>query len=126
MNYQPKSVQRMPDTLVPQSVTTGPLPGSAKVYHHVEGTAAIAVPFREISLDPSAKEPPVRVYDASGPYTETGYTVDLSAGLPHARSWLAGRGYQPYDGRAVRPEDNGNVGVDKLVPACPAVTARPS
>ena len=33
MNYQPK-----PDTMVPQSVTTGPLPGSAKVYHHVEGT----------------------------------------------------------------------------------------
>ena len=116
MNYQPKL-----DTLVPQSVTTGPLPGSAKVYHRVEGRSdgacEIAVPFREIALDPSAKEPPVRVYDASGPYTETGYTVDLSAGLPHARAWLAGRGYAAYDGRVVRPEDNGNVGADRLVPA---------
>ncbi len=81
------------------------------------------MPFREIALDPSANEPPVRVYDASGPYTETNVHIDLAAGLPHARSWLAERGYASYTGRAVRPEDNGNVAADKLVPACPAVTA---
>ncbi len=115
MNMQPKA-----GTLVPESVTTGPLPGSRKVYH--QAAPGVAVPFREIALDPSAKEPPVRVYDASGPYTADGIRVDLSAGLPHARPWLASRG-DTYEGRAVRPEDNGNVGADRLVPSCPAVTA---
>ncbi len=116
MNYQPKA-----STLIPETVTTGPLPGSRKVYHPAgEG---LRVPFREIALHPSAKEPPVRVYDASGPYTEEGLRVDLSAGLSHGRPWLSGRGYATYDGRAVKPEDNGNVGADRLVPPCPAVTA---
>ncbi len=63
MNIQPK-----PETLVPQEVTTGPLPGSRKIYHRALGREDILVPFREIALDPSANEPPVRVYDASGPY----------------------------------------------------------
>ena len=121
------NIQHKPGSLVPESVTTGAVTGSRKVYHHpknAEGRARedIAVPFREIALDPSAKEPPVRVYDASGPYTETDFAVDLSAGLPSARAWLAGRGYESYTGRAIKPEDNGNVAPDKLVPSCPAVT----
>ncbi len=120
MNIQHKDAKGLSGTLVPESVTTGPLPGSRKVYHRA--APGVAVPFREIALDPSAKEPPVRVYDASGPYTEEGISVDLSAGLPHARPWLATRG-DTYEGRAVRPEDNGNVGADRLVPSCPAVTA---
>ena len=54
----------------PQSVTTGPIAGSRKVYAAVDGRADIRVPFREIALtDPN--EPPVRVYDPSGPYTES-------------------------------------------------------
>ena len=120
MNFQPKS-----GTLIPESVTTGPLPGSLKVYHPAFGRADIPVPFREIALDPSANEPPVRVYDASGPYTETDIRVDLSAGLARPRApWIAARaGLERYDGRVVRPEDNGNVGADKLVPPCPAVTS---
>ncbi len=117
------NIQHKPGSLVPETVTTGPLPGSRKVYHQAGGREDIAVPFREIALHPSADEPPVRVYDASGPYTEENIRVDLSAGLPSARPWLASRGYDTYDGRAVRPEDNGNVGADKLVPACPAITA---
>ena len=122
------NIQHKPGSLVPETVTTGPVTGSRKVYHHPRDAAGqvladLAVPFREIALDPSANEPPVRVYDASGPYTETDAHIDLAAGLPHARPWLAGRGYASYDGRAVRPEDNGNVAADKLVPACPAVTA---
>ena len=55
-----------PQNLVPRSVTCGPLPGSKKIYHHPQGRGDIAVPFREIALDPSANEPPVRVYDSSG------------------------------------------------------------
>ena len=51
-------------------VTTGPLPGSRKI--HVAGTIHpdIRVAMREVALDPSATEPPVRIYDASGPYTD--------------------------------------------------------
>ena len=118
MNIQHKS-----GSLVPETVTTGPLPGSRKVYHHARED--IAVPFREIALDPSAKEPPVRVYDASGPYTEPNVHIDLSAGLMRPRApWIAKRkGLETYTGRAVRPEDNGNVAADKLVPPCPANTS---
>ena len=51
-------------------VTTGPIRGSRKV--HV-GSAAIPdlrVAMREISIEPTSGEPPVRVYDTSGPYTD--------------------------------------------------------
>ena len=119
------NIQHKPGSLVPETVTTGPLTGSRKIYHHAGGRADIRVPFREIALDPSAKEPPVRVYDASGPYTESDIHVDLSAGLPRPRApWLAHRaGLETYAGRAVRPEDNGNVPTEKLVPPCPASTS---
>ncbi|MGH6845973.1 MAG: phosphomethylpyrimidine synthase ThiC [Methylocella sp.] len=111
-----------PQNLVPQSVTSGPLPGSKKIYHHPHGRADIAVPFREIALDPSANEPPVRVYDPSGFYTQDAVSIDLSQGLPPIREpWLAARqGLQTYVGRAVRPEDNGGAALVRLVPPCPA------
>ncbi len=119
MNIQPK-----PETLVPQSVTTGSLPGSRKIYHRAEGRDDILVPFREIALDPSANEPPVRVYDASGPYSEEGAHIDLAAGLPRIRApWLAKRYNHTYGGRAVKPEDNGSVSPERLVPPCPAATS---
>jgi phosphomethylpyrimidine synthase len=114
-----------PQNLVPQSVTTGPLPGSQKAYYKPQGRADIAVPFREIALDPSANEPPVRVYDASGPYTHAETLIDLSAGLPRIREpWVARRpDLDFYAGRPVRPEDNGAVPPDRLVPPCPANTS---
>jgi phosphomethylpyrimidine synthase len=111
-----------PQNLVPQSVTCGPLPGSKKMYHPPRGRADIAVPFREIALDPSANEPPVRVYDPSGPYTQDAVAIDLSKGLASIREpWLDARqGLDTYAGRAVRPEDNGGVAPGRLVPPCPA------
>ena len=118
MNIQPKS-----GTIVPETVTTGPLTGSKKVYYTVPGHPDVQVPYREISVtDP--KEPPVRVYDASGPYTETDIAVDLAKGLKRIRApWLARRAnLTTYTGRAVKPEDNGDVSPDKLVPPCPAIT----
>jgi phosphomethylpyrimidine synthase len=66
-------------------------------------------------------EPPVRVYDPSGPYTESDARIDLAAGLrPVREKWVAARGFESVEGRAVRPEDNGNVGDGRLVPPCPA------
>jgi len=111
-----------PQNLVPRSVTSGPLPGSKKIYHHPRGRADIAVPFREIALDPSANEPPVRVYDPSGPYTQDAVSIDLSKGLaPIREPWLAARQrLDTYAGRAVRPEDNGGAAPDRRVPPCPA------
>ena len=117
MNVQPKR-----SALVPETVTTGPLPGSKKVYATVAGHADIHVPFREITLtDPN--EPKLRVYDASGPYTETDARIDLAKGLPRIRApWIARRGFKPYEGRAIQDVDNGDVAGDKLVPPCPANT----
>ena len=105
----------------PSSVTTGPIQGSSKIYSSPAGHPDISVPFRQIILDPSAKEEPLSLYDTSGPYTETNVTIDLAAGLPQIRSpWLAKRGFAAATARDVKPEDNGFVPADRLVPACPA------
>jgi phosphomethylpyrimidine synthase len=105
----------------PSAVTTGPITGSRKVYSSPAGHPGIHVPFREIALDPSAKEEPVRLYDTSGPYTEDSATIDLAAGLPRIRApWIASRGFDAVTPREVKPEDNGFVPQDRLVPECPA------
>ena len=44
------------------------------------------MPFREIALDPTAREAPFRAYDTSGPYTDPAATIDLDAGLPPLRA----------------------------------------
>ncbi|MFO1165886.1 MAG: phosphomethylpyrimidine synthase ThiC [Paracoccus sp. (in: a-proteobacteria)] len=100
------------------TVTTGALPASAKV--HVAGVIHpdIRVPMREIALHPSAGEPPLRVYDASGPYTDPGAAIAIERGLPRLReSWVAARGdTESYAGREVCPEDNGFAAGDRLTP----------
>ncbi|MDB5558275.1 MAG: thiC, partial [Enterovirga sp.] len=118
LNIDPKSAKLPVGT--PETVTTGPIQGSSKVYAAPQNRPDIRVPFREITLtDP--KEAPVRVYDASGPYTETDAGIDLAQGLRQTRrAWIDARGFEAVPGRAVKPEDNGNVGADKLVPECPA------
>ncbi len=93
-------------------VTTGPLPGSHKV--HVPGTVFpdLRVAMREVRLDPSANEEPVRIYDPSGPYTDPDALIDINIGLPPLRTaWTIARGdVESYRGRDVRPEDNGLTG----------------
>ncbi|MEH3118089.1 MAG: phosphomethylpyrimidine synthase ThiC [Methylorubrum populi] len=104
----------------PVGVTTGPIQGSRKVYAQAPGHPDIRVPYREIALsDP--KEEPVRVYDPSGPYTETDAAIDLEKGLPPVREpWIVRRGYAAVEPRAVKPEDNGFAAADRLVAPCPA------
>ena len=96
------------DKRLPASVTTGPIGKSRKVYAAPKGRDDIRVPCREIPLHPSSGETPLRVYDSSGPYTCASFAPDLSAGLPSARPWLTARsGLEIYEGRAIKPEDNG-------------------
>ena len=117
MNVQPKR-----NSLVPETVTTGPLTGSRKVYATPTGWDDVHVPLREILLSDPA-EPELYVYDASGPYTEVDARIDLAKGLPRVREpWIARRGFKPYQGRPIKAEDNGDAAGDKLVPACPANT----
>ncbi len=113
-------MNEIPKFAAPQSVTTGPIVGSRKVYASPKGRADLRVPFREIALsDPN--EPPVRVYDPSGPYTESAARIDLDNGLaPVRESWIAARGFAVVEGRSIRPEDNGVVTADHLAPLCPA------
>lgn len=100
---------------IPQSdfktpeVTTGPLPSSRKVYVSGALFPDLRVPVREIDLHPSANEPAVPVYDASGPYTDPEVTIDVEKGLARTRKdWVMERGgVEEYEGRHVKPEDNG-------------------
>ncbi|MEE2933380.1 MAG: phosphomethylpyrimidine synthase ThiC [Pseudomonadota bacterium] len=106
------------------SITTGPIPGSKKVYE--EGTNGIRVPFREVVLEKSANEPPVRLYDTSGPYTDPDVALNVEKGLPALRSpWISARGDTvSYKGREIRPEDNHrNMGDPKAVPEFPSKRA---
>jgi phosphomethylpyrimidine synthase len=108
-------------------VTTGPIRGSRKI--HVEGPQGVRVAMREIALEPSANEVPVRVYDCSGPYTDSNAHIDIMAGLPALRrDWIMGRGdVEEYDGRGIKPEDNGLKGPDRSggVTPFPNVVQRP-
>ena len=104
----------------PRSVTTGPIAGSRKVYAAPKARPDIRVPFREIALS-DRNEPAVRVYDPSGPYTESAAPIDLAGGLaPVREAWIEARGYASTQGRAIKPEDNGDVSADHLAPLCPA------
>ncbi|NTE87326.1 phosphomethylpyrimidine synthase ThiC [Agrobacterium rubi] len=102
-------------------VTTGPLPASTKVYKPGIIHPHIRVPMREIAVHPTAGEPPVTVYDSSGPYTDPTHAVSIEGGLPRLRhDWVVARGdVEAYDGRHVKPEDNGFATGERLTPEFP-------
>ena len=74
-----------------------PLPNSRKIY--VEGSRAdIRVPMREISQSDTPtgmggeKNPPIFVYDTSGPYTDPKVKIDIRSGLaPLRERWITER-----------------------------------
>jgi phosphomethylpyrimidine synthase len=104
-------------------VTTGPIRGSRKIH-----VGPLRVAMREIALEPSANEAPLRVYDTSGPYSDPAQRIDIMAGLPELRAgWIRARGdVEEYDARETRPEDNGQLGPDRSggVPPFPRVRKR--
>ncbi|TNE61561.1 MAG: phosphomethylpyrimidine synthase ThiC [Alphaproteobacteria bacterium] len=115
----------MPDTANTNfTVTTGELPGSKKIYVRSENDAGVRVPMREIHLHPTANEAPLRVYDTSGPYSDPTAEIDIYKGLaPVRRDWIVGRGdVEAYEGREIKPEDNGNVEEKYLAPEFPVRT----
>ncbi|MDD3483674.1 MAG: phosphomethylpyrimidine synthase ThiC, partial [Azovibrio restrictus] len=80
------------------SAAVQPLPNSRKIY--VQGSRPdIQVPMREISQDDTPtgfggeKNPPIFVYDCSGPYTDPNAKIDIRSGLPALRQqWIEERG----------------------------------
>ncbi|ABD79633.1 phosphomethylpyrimidine synthase ThiC [Saccharophagus degradans] len=89
---------RLSDTAQVDSQSIAPFPNSKKIY--VQGSRPdIRVPMREINLSITPTEfggeqnPPVRVYDTSGVYTDPNVKIDVRQGLPDVRSaWIAERG----------------------------------
>ncbi len=99
-----------PNVTVPK-VTTGPLAASRKVYSAPEAAPDLKVPHREIALHESSGEAPLPVYDTTGPYTDENVAIDVEKGLPrHRIEWVKERGgVEEYEGRPIKPVDNGNV-----------------
>jgi phosphomethylpyrimidine synthase len=85
-----------------KKITTAPFPGSQKVY--ITGSRGdIRVPFREIAQTDTlvinkdetqaTPNPPIRVYDTSGVFTDANYEVNVRKGIPRIREqWILERG----------------------------------
>jgi len=96
------------------------LPNSRRIY--IEGQqTGVRVPFREIDQSPTRNfkneldaNPPVRVYDTSGPYGDPSLRTDVSEGLRAVRrDWIISRGdVEEYEGRAIQPIDDGYLTFD--------------
>ncbi|MDR6771540.1 phosphomethylpyrimidine synthase ThiC [Azospirillum sp. BE72] len=90
-------------------ISTGPLPSSRKI--HLPGTRFpdLRVAMREIAL--SGGEPPLTVYDSSGPYTDEAVAIDVRAGLAkHRRDWILARGdVETTDNGVLRAKGGGAV-----------------
>src|SRR5688500_16105855 len=91
MNANPKFLAA---TAHVDSAAIQPLPNSRKVY-----VGPLRVPMREVSQSdtPSMfggeKNPPIYVYDCSGPYSDPAVQIDIRTGLPALRDpWILGRG----------------------------------
>jgi len=102
------------DSLEPHS--SDQLPASTRVYVQGELFPDLQVPMREIALTPTKsmngaieENAPVRVYDCSGPWGDPAFTGTSDEGLPALRAkWIADRqDVEAYDGREVKPQDNG-------------------
>ena len=92
------------------------LPNSRRVYLEGRIHPDVRVPVREISLTPTkshngtvTSNEPVRVYDCSGPWGDPAFSGTSGEGLPAMRvGWIAARGdVAGYDGREIKPMDNG-------------------
>jgi phosphomethylpyrimidine synthase len=98
------------------------LPNSRRVY--VEGQqAGVRVPFREVAQTPTRNfdgtmldNPPVRLYDTSGPWGDDSVNCEVGEGLPPMRrQWIIARGdVDEYQGRERKPIDDGYLTFDAV------------
>lgn len=95
MNANPKFLAATAEV---DAAAVAPLPKSRRVYE-VGSRPDIRVPFREIEQDDTPtmfggeKNPPLTVYDCSGPYTDPDVKIDIRRGLPEVRrAWIDERG----------------------------------
>ena len=102
------------ESLGPRS--TDQLPNSSRVYATGTLHPDLRVPMREIALSPTKsfdgkvdENAPLRVYDCSGPWGDPAFEGASDEGLPALRrDWILKRGdVEEYDGREVKPQDNG-------------------
>ncbi|MEO8434470.1 MAG: phosphomethylpyrimidine synthase ThiC [Pyrinomonadaceae bacterium] len=109
-----------PTQIETQAGNDKPLPNSRRVY--VAGQQpGVRVPFREIDQNQTRNfngsledNPPVRVYDSSGPWGDPSIDCDVRNGLPSLRRhWILGRGdVEEYQGRELQPIDDGYLTFD--------------
>ena len=112
----------MTENIIEKTSDEVSLPSSRKVYVETNGNTInqnkhhLRVPFREIALSPSRnmndeieENPPVRVYDTSGVWTDPQAKCDVREGLPQLRrEWITSReDVEEYEGRTILPQDNG-------------------
>ena len=92
------------------------LPASTTVFVAGKLPPDIRVPMREIEVSDTKsytgaieKNAPVRVYDCSGPWGDPAFAGTSDEGLPALRrDWILKRAdVEEYDGREVKPQDNG-------------------
>jgi len=83
-----------------EGITRTPFPSSKKIYVPGRIHPQIKVAMREISLSPTKiqatgeleENPPVTVYDTSGPYTDPNVNIDINKGLePLRQQWILDR-----------------------------------
>ena len=110
----------MSAAIKPTSIEDTQLPHSRRIY--VDGKQrGVRVPFREIAQSQTRnfngaleENPPVRVYDTSGPYGDPSIDNDVREGLPALRSeWIRARAdVEEYEGREIQPIDDGYLTFD--------------
>jgi phosphomethylpyrimidine synthase len=89
----------MTETAVTFANITKPSPYPASSKRYIQGSSAdIRVPYREIALSPTLHgdrvevNPPLPVYDTSGPYTDPDCDVEIARGLaPLRKAWIEQR-----------------------------------
>ena len=110
----------MSAAIKPEAIDQTQLPNSKRIYTKGK-QAGVSVPFREISqaqtrtLNGTLEEnPPVRVYDTSGPWGDPSFQGDVRDGLPALRrDWIVGRDdVEEYQGRETKPIDDGYLTFD--------------
>ncbi len=108
------------------------LPNSRRVYSK-GNQPGVRVPFREIFQNPTrnfdgtlAENPPVRVYDTSGPWGDPDSHCDVTEGLPSLRrEWILARGdVEEYQGREQKPIDDGYLTFEAAEKARAKVTGK--